>query len=193
MSRANTQQMFSILSSLAEKPAVNLHHFDKISAGFYSTMFSIPLDRDFKLADYNESIAGLTNNAFQIEPDSLLEVDNVKGNKVFKCILHANTESKPYNEENVKGLTSVKAGVFLDEQHDIIWKLVGGENDKRLVRMTEENFSAILEAKRSRNPVVASIGHVIPYSEGDYAYFFNTEISAMDFGYVVERENRKAC
>jgi hypothetical protein len=185
--QANTQKAFRILSDFSDNPIIEIHQFDKISDGFYSLVFSSQ-NKSFTFNEYNEAVAYLTDKSFAIEAESLVPVETVKNKQLFRCILQSNVESKPYNEENVKGLTSIRANTFVDE-HDVIWRLVGEEGDKRLVRVTKENFDEILEAKRSRNSIVASVESLIPYKEGDYAYFFNHETLAMDFGFIVEREN----
>lgn len=190
MSNSNTKQkMFKVLSSaFIDNPQIHLQQSDRICAGFYATTFSIPLKREFSFAQFNDAISTLTENKFSIEADSLFQIED----NVYRCVLSATAESRPYTEENVKELKlhPVRANIFMDEDNEVVWKLEGEGETKRLVQDSKQDYGALLEAKRSRTPIVASDDILMPYQEHDYAFFFNQELLAMDFGYVVNRGNQ---
>jgi hypothetical protein len=164
-----------------------LQQSDRICAGFYATVFSVPVTKEFSFAQFNEAISNITENKFAIEANSLFEVDT----GVYRCVLSATAESRPYSEENVKELKlhPVRANIFMDEDNEVVWKLEGEGDTKRLVQDSKQDYGALLEAKRSRTPIIASDDILTPYAEHDYAFFFNQELLAMDFGYVVNRNN----
>lgn len=184
-----TKRMMQVVAgAYVNKPQVNLQQSDRICAGFYATVFSIPIDKEFSFAEYNDAVSDLTDGNFTIEANSLYNV----GPKVFRCILASTVESVPYSDDALTDmkLHAVRANVFMDNENDVIWRLEGEGDNKRLIQDSKQDFGALLEAKRSRTPIIASDDVYVPYEENDYAHFFNHQTLSMDFGYVVSRDNK---
>ena len=187
---ARTSNLLKIVSSYTQTPELTIENYEAINSSNYSVIFSCAVKKQFSFEQYNEVLSSLTGNNLSIKPGSLIPVENpTKRNSLFKAILVNQVESKIFNEENAKGLSAVKANIFLDPENDIIWKVEGDDNNKRLVRISEEDFTELLEAKKNRNPILSSVEDVVPYHNGDYVYFFNHETNSMDFGTIVERDN----
>lgn len=181
-----SRQLYSTIAQSLDNPIVNIQRYRKISEGFYSAIFTTAeLSRSYSFKDYDNVVSETTDNKMGIIEGSLYSIDDSHV-PMYRCILFSKVESRPYDDENVKGMVATVANQFTDE-NDEIWKVIGSGKNKRLVQISEDDFDQILEARRQRNPVVASFNAIIPYENGDYVRFFNNTMAAMDFGHVWSR------
>jgi len=177
-----------VVADAADLPVLNIERNVRIAPGYYSVVLSsVDVGRDYRFSDYNASIARMLDEKFGVVANSLFSI-STSHVPMYRAIIAANAESKPYSEEAVKGMTAVQANVFQDSD-DNLWKLVGTGNDRRIVQVGNEDFDALLAAKQSRQAITASYSAHVEYDDGDYVAFFNPITASIDYGFLTVRAN----
>lgn len=144
-------------------------------------------------ADYANKIRDRFDGKLEIVPNSVRNITRRETARAVSFHVRPVVESKPYTEENVAQMvTVVEANVFADED-DATWQVVESAGVKRLVKRTETDIAALLQAAARMNVhrVAAStfnadIGQV---NEGNYAIFTNPETASVDSGVVFYADN----
>lgn len=195
-----------LTASIEEKPVFNLHAYDAFgseSDRHYSALFSTTSRaRKFGFEDFQDTLITAFDGKLKIAENTLMADGN---SSLLRCILSPQTESRKYNPETLKedGYFALRANLLEDAQKNI-WKIVGEGDAKQIVRLTPENYDALLNARRKNMPLLASdvsTDTFVAAQPGDYVYYFNTDLLACDFGvygrsgkksFVISRKYRKA-
>lgn len=145
---------------------------------------------------YMEAVASMTDNKMRVVPNSIKRfgTGDFSYNPHVQLIVKANLKSKSYNDNNVKGLKVIASNVFMSEEDNAIWKKVGEGEEARLVQTSDDDYEAILNARKARNiTTVSSMIEDIHAEEKDYVAFYNDKDGKVEFGvmasdgFVVER------
>lgn len=157
--------------------------------------------RDYSNEQYMEAIAALTENKMSVVPNSICRYNSkdFSYKPHVKMIVKANVTSKAYNETNTKQMKVVASNVFMSEEDNSIWKKVGEGEQARLIQTSDDDYNAILQARKSRSiSTLSSMIEDIKPMEKDYVAFYNDKEGKVSFGImassdiVIDRETNAA-
>lgn len=193
-------------ASFEDRPVFNLHAYEAFGSEkdrHYSALFSTTSrSRKYGFADYQDTLIEAFDGKLKIADGTLMADAN---SSLLRCILSPQTESRKYDEEEIKkdGYFALRANLLEDKQKNI-WKIVGEGDARQIVRLNPENYDALLSARRRNLPLLASdvsTETFVPAQAGDYVCYFNPDLLACDFGiygrtgnksFVVSRKHKKA-
>lgn len=142
-------------------------------------------------ADYAAKIRDRFGGKLEVVPHTVRDVTRIEQAKAVAFHVRAVTESRPI-EAAAQMRTVVEANVFADDE-DATWQVVEASGVKRLVKRTDTDVSALLQAAAKQNihRIAASnydagLGTVY---EGEYALFTNPETASVDGGIVTYGED----
>lgn len=174
-----------LANALADRvPAISIQAYEKIADGVFATVFTTERP-NYSGDELRGGMSRLFTGAFAIADDTLVRITNPYYN-LYRAVIQANTESHEFNEDvcTKLGLKLTTANVFVDPEN-MVWKVVGEGEGKRLVLTSMDDYEQILGAKRSRQIVTASLDEPVSYAFGDYVMFFNPTLASVDFGYAL--------
>jgi hypothetical protein len=195
-----------LTASFEDRPVFNLHAYDAFGTDkdrHYSALFSTTArSRQYGFQDYQDTLTEAFGGKLKIAENTLVADAN---SSLLRCILSPQTESQKYDEDKLKedGYFALRAGLLEDKQKNI-WKIVGEGDARQIVRLSPENYDALLNARRKNMPLLASdvsTDTFIPAQPGDYVCYFNPALLACDFGvygrsgrksFVISRKHKKA-
>lgn len=165
-------------------PAINIQEHNKLGPGVHHIRFTTERDK-YTQAQMEQGIERMFSGAFSIADGTLYRVPETYCN-MYRAVIVANTESHEFNDENCQrlGLQLTVANVFVDPD-DMVWKVVGDGDDKRLVLTSVDDYDKILACKRAEQLVTASVDSRIPYGFGDYVLYYDGQRQRIDGGYAV--------
>jgi len=139
-------------------------------------------------ADYANKIRERFDGRLEVVPNTVRDCSTKETAKAVSMHVRAVSDSKPYTEEAVAQMREVvTANVFADEE-DATWKVVESAGQKRLVKVTDTDIAALLNAAAKQNMfrIAASnydagLGDI---NDGDYALFVNPETASVDGGII---------
>jgi hypothetical protein len=187
-----SNRLYETISGALDKPVVNIQKIRSLTKekNTFSVVFaSTTNNKNFGFKDYDLAVSAITENFFNIVEGSLYNVESNASQPLFRAILIANTNNIPYTETDIAehGLTLVRANVFQDGNENM-WRGVGEGKNKRLVQVSSEDFEAILNARKQRNPITAAYSP-LHCEDGDYVQYFNPTTAALDFGFLVHNSD----
>lgn len=144
-------------------------------------------------ADYANKIRARFDNRLEVVPNTVRDCTLRETAKAVTFHVRPVAESVPYTEQAVAQMREVvTANVFADAE-DATWKVVESAGQKRLVKVTDTDIAALLQAAANQNMhrVAASnfdagIGDV---QDGEYALFVNPETASVDGGVITYGED----
>lgn len=145
-------------------------------------------DRIETAAAYDQKIRTITNGKLEIIPGTVRNVTGKNHFKAIACHVRPVTESLPYEEAASTMRTVVEANVFADNE-DNVWGVVEANGVKRLVKRTEVDIDAILQAATNVSHSRVS-AHTYEYAgarnlrNGNFVVFANDD-GELDSGVAV--------
>jgi hypothetical protein len=183
-----SNKIFTVLAKEKRLPVMNLSRYFPISNQFFSGVFASYNTDKYSFDDFNESLGELTDNKLSIEANSLY-YNNDDKNPEIRCVMHANTEVRPYSDESVGKMMPIQANLFTE--NDNIWKVVGEGDNRQLIQVSREDYVGMLENRRKIAGLMTASdsNSLIPFASGDYVSFFNHNVEKMDFGTVARTKS----
>lgn len=138
-------------------------------------------------APFSEAIASAFGNKVRVLPGSAYYP--IAGNRdIVTAMVILNQETRAAGdgmEEAFDGLTLVTASVYEDEDSGEIWRKVGEGENAFLIKETDDDLLAILEARRSPNGIVTAAATVTLHEKaapGSPIGWYDTGSESMRFG-----------
>ena len=160
-------------------------------AALNDTTFAVTFvtDRKYKNPLLAEALQAVFAGAFTPVTDTLVVVPD-KNKFIHKVIVKANIESHAYSDENVSklGLHLTTANVFVDDSN-LVWKLIGEGDSRRIVLTSTDDYAKILASKRANMLIQAALDTDLSFEFGDYVMFYNTASDQLDFGFAVNEND----
>ena len=181
-----SKRMYQMLAASSDGlPAIQIAAFDQINKETFNLRLTTPhSDNRYTQNDYNEALASITENKFQLVSDSLFR--NQDGS--LRCIAFTNFVTKPADEKTVSSMNRLNANVLEDDRGEM-WRMIGEGDNRQLVQVAQEDYAALLQRRRQLTQMTASEDYGtadVPYEDLDFVYFANPELQAMDFGFIVK-------
>lgn len=172
------------LTEIAQKgPILAIQSHEKIANGDAYRIVASHNPGEFTEADFADSVRRTFEGKLSLVECSVNRV--LDGNQpVTTLLVVANAESKDYTPETTKGMQVVTANMFMDES-DNMWKVVGDEQNRRLVQMSNDNLDEILASRMARKVVHASYTPDVKVGNGDYIHYYEPKLGRVTAGFTM--------
>lgn len=194
MSRRELKSLHTLTASLKEitkgGPVLAIESYDQIPNSDAFRIIASHNPGQFTEAEYDASLRRETDNKMRVIAGTTRVVhDGYR--PVVAFLTEPMLESKPYEEDTVKGMTVVTANVFSDEGDDM-WKVVGEGNSRRLVQMSEDNLDELLASRcaRNNNVIHASYTPDLAIANGDYVFYFDQKDHEVRAGFALHTADK---
>ena len=192
--RRELKSLHTLTASLKEitkgGPVLAIEAHDPIPGSDVYRIIASHNPGQFSEAEYDASLRRETDNKMRVVEASVRVVhDGYR--PVVAFLAEPLLESKPYEDEKVKGMTVVTANVFSDEG-DNMWKVVGEGKSRRLVQMSEDNLDDLLASRAARNNNVVHASYVpdLAIANGDYVFYFDQKDHEIRAGFALHTADK---
>lgn len=145
-----------IFSKLKSKPIpLNVQRYSIVGDSTAAVLFQTSPGVSFE--EFASSVDAAYEGKLRVLPGSPFRPSD-RTRELVQAFVEIRTESRPADEEGAAGLTMVSASVFENEEDHSIWVKTGEGETARLMRQSEDDLEAILDARQCGSLVTASAG-----------------------------------
>lgn len=189
---------FTLTASATGECCLSIQKYKPLTANVFK-IIATHANKHYTEEQYAEAVANMSNNRLSLIKGTVGRHTTgiFSNNPHVEMLVQANTMTKAFNENNVKGMTVTASNQFMDSDTNI-WKKVGEGESARLVLICNDDLEDILKERKSRRMTTqAAMIEEVAAPIGSYVKYFNPKAGEIQFGVkvkegVIERNSVEA-
>ena len=178
---------FNLDVKASDECCLSIQKYVPLTANVFKVICS-HANRHYTNEQYRDAVANMSDNNFRLVSGTITRHDTgvFASNPHVEMLIEANTMTKSFNEENMRGFKAIASNIFISEE-DKIWKKVGEGENAKLVAKCSDDLESILKERRSRQMTTqASMIETPVAQKGAYVRFFNPSAGCLQYGLKTE-------